>query len=46
MCTKDECAKKVKMEVMGGLMAWDESDRYEKNGLVAAVANDSFQWSY
>jgi len=46
MSTEDECAKKIKMEVMGGLMAWDESDRYEKNGLVAAVANDSFQWSY
>ena len=46
MSTEDACAKKIKMEVMGGLMAWDESDRYEKNGLVAAVANDSFQWSY
>ena len=38
MSTEDACAKKIKMEVMGGLMAWDESDRYEKNGLVAAVA--------
>ena len=46
MVTEDESAKKVKMEVMGGLIAWDESDRYEKNGLIANVANDSFQWSY
>ena len=46
MSTKDEKAKEVMNEVMGGLIAWDESERYTKVGILKAVANDDFQWSH